>query len=493
MHQGHWTLSTLRPPIAGALALILTAAISAPMIFSSLPIQYHVGFSIPIFLCAWTRRRSFLWALACFAVALTVARILWIGPPPDSFSPFNYYFNRLISILTLLVGAGVSHMMIGLIDSLENEQHRLRRVFDTVPVGVTIANARRRTITYNAAAAQMLGVEPNKPYDMATMVDRFAAVESNPDHDHGSHGIVRAISGETVTGLEREFTFPDGRKLVVLVSAAPLHNRSGQITGAVAGFVDITRQKQIELELEARRNEAEEASVRKSRFLAAVSHDIRTPANAISLLAELLERTSTGANFAKEAPELARDLKTSALSLVRLVGDVLDLTRFDTGRVDLHETEFGLADVVCEECRPFHQVAKDKGLGFTCDPPPASIIVRADRVKLARILQNLVGNAVKFTSKGSVTVDGAFTPEGAVQIRVIDSGPGIPPEHQKQIFDEYFQLKNVQRDHDKGTGLGLAICQRLAQAMGARIEVKSEEGNGSAFTLTLPKSMVVRC
>jgi PAS domain S-box-containing protein len=475
------------------MTLILTVLISAAVLLSPLPLQYEVGFAIPIFLCAWTRSRRLLWALAIFAVALTVLKTVRIGATPDVGNVFDFHFDRLILILTLLVCAGVSHMMIGLIESLETEQRRLVRVLDTVPVGVTIANTRDRTIIYNASAAQMLGVEQNRRYDMTTMVDRFAAAESNPQHDRASHGIVRAMSGEIVSGLEREFTFPDGRKLVVLVSAAPLHDRAGKIIGAVAGFVDITQQKQMQAELEMRRVEAEDASTRKSRFLAAVSHDIRTPANAISLLAELMERTSTGANFSKDAPELARDLKSSALSLVRLVSDVLDITRFDTARVDLNQVEFPLADMVSEECRTFGQMARDKGLEFTCDPPPASIIVRADRVKLGRILQNLMGNAVKFTHQGSVNVNGACTTEGEVQIRVTDTGPGIDPQHQQQIFDEYFQLKHVQRDSEKGTGLGLAICQRLAHAMSARIDVESAPGKGATFMLTLPKSMVVRC
>src|SRR6185436_968344 len=134
-----------------------------------------------------------------------------------------------------------------------------------------------------------------------------------------------AMAGEHVLGVERDFDFPGGRKLNVLVSAEPLHDRSGKITGAVAAFVDITQQKQLQLELERQRKDAEESSLRKSRFLAAVSHDIRTPANAINLLAELLQRSSA----TPEVTEIARDMKSSAISLVRLVSDVLDLTRFD--------------------------------------------------------------------------------------------------------------------------------------------------------------------
>ena len=149
-------------------------------------------------------------------------------------------------------------------------------------------------------------------------------------------------SGETVFGDELELLTPSGRRLNLLVGAAPVRDRQGNRIGAVSTFADITPLKTLQRELDFRRREAEEASVRKSRFLAAVSHDIRTPANAISLLAELMQRTASTPALLSEVPEIATDLKRSAMTLVDLVSDVLDLTRFDSGRIDLHETEFSL-------------------------------------------------------------------------------------------------------------------------------------------------------
>src|SRR5439155_15218057 len=134
--------------------------------------------------------------------------------------------------------------------------------------------------------------------------------------------------------------------LTVLSSASPFADAQGKLIGAVSSFADISDLKALQREQETRRREAEEASVRKTRFLAAASHDIRTPANAISLLAELLKRSADNPSMAAEIPNLADELRQSATALVNLVSNVLDVTRFDTDKLELHETEFSLARLI---------------------------------------------------------------------------------------------------------------------------------------------------
>ncbi|HZN64791.1 MAG TPA: ATP-binding protein, partial [Tepidisphaeraceae bacterium] len=275
-----------------------------------------------------------------------------------------------------------------------------------------------------------------------------------------------------------------------LIHAAPIKDKDGKVTGAVAALVDITAQKELQRELDVRRREAEEASVRKTRFLAAVSHDIRTPANAISLLAELIRRTASNPALAGEVPELAREMQSSALSLVNLLGDVLDVARFDSGRIEVQECEFSLGELLAEEYRRMQPLAREKGLALEYCPPPEPLRVRGDRVKLSRVVGNLLGNAIKFTQEGSVRLNADCADNGRCRIRVSDTGIGIAPEHQRYIFDEFFQLSNPERDRNKGTGLGLAICKRLVDAMGGRLEVQSEPGKGSTFTVTLPTAGV---
>jgi signal transduction histidine kinase/ActR/RegA family two-component response regulator len=242
-------------------------------------------------------------------------------------------------------------------------------------------------------------------------------------------------------------------------------------------------------ELEARRREAEEASLRKTRFLAAVSHDIRTPVNAITLMAELLTRAVADPHRTEDLAELAADLKANARGLVELVSDVLDIARFDSGRLELEISEFPLLPLLQGEMRRLSPVAEAKGLRLHIEPLQSDVRLRTDRVKLTRVLNNLIGNAIKFTEEGEVRI----SPEpvnGGLHIHVSDTGVGIPAEHLPRIFDEFFQLKNPARDRSKGTGLGLAICRRLVEALGAELAVDSMLGAGSTFTLTLPDSLI---
>ena len=484
----HWSLSRLNPRVAAVVAALLAVVITVSVWGAPVLLQFGIAYALPIFLCAWTRNRKFLWALTLLALAVSIAKIVHSEKPPQYHSYF--YANRIISIATLVVCALIAQMLIGLIETLEAEHLRLSTVLATVPVGVAIADARRGTLVYNGTAAKMVGAEPGRLYTIQEVLDRLANSRRQGATVPERPSFIRAMEGEEVSGLETSLLFPDGRRVEMLVSAAPLRDRAGRIVGAVSGFVDITQQKLMQDELDEQRRVAQDETDRKSRFLAAVSHDIRTPANAINLLAELVERSANSPTVASDLPEIVRDLKSSANSLVRLVSDVLDLTRLDQARVELSQSEFRLTDLLSEECRQFVQHAKDKGVEFVCHTPPESLVIRTDRTKLSRVINNLLGNALKFTHQGRVTLD-TVCENGAVQIRVTDTGPGISPEHHEHVFDEYFQIKNPQREHEKGSGLGLAICKRLAQALNARLVLESKPGDGATFTVILPAACVV--
>jgi signal transduction histidine kinase len=193
--------------------------------------------------------------------------------------------------------------------------------------------------------------------------------------------------------------------------------------------------------------------------------------------------------MAAEIPELANELQSSAMSLVNLVTNVLDVTRFESGRLELQETEFPLGPLLQEEVRQTLPLAQAKGLDYEMQEPPALWLV-TDRVKLGRVLGNLLGNAIKFTDAGAVRVTACRTALGGAMIEVSDTGIGISPENQDKIFDEFFQLFDPQRS--KGSGLGLAISKRLVEAMGGTLTVSSSPGKGSTFAVALPPSCVAR-
>jgi signal transduction histidine kinase/ActR/RegA family two-component response regulator len=244
-------------------------------------------------------------------------------------------------------------------------------------------------------------------------------------------------------------------------------------------------------EIEQKRRSAEEASIQKTRFLAAVSHDVRTPANAISLLAELIERCAKDPERAHQVPALAANLWSNARAMIDLVSDVLDLTRFDSGRLDLDVSEFSVSEIIRSEVRQALPLAERRGLVLIHELPERELTIRSDRTKLARVVSNFVSNAVKFTETGEIRVKCAADGHGGWAIDVIDSGIGIPGEHVGSIFDEFFQLRNPERNRDKGAGLGLAICRRLLDALGFGVSVKSLVGIGTTFSIQIPADHVV--
>jgi len=244
-------------------------------------------------------------------------------------------------------------------------------------------------------------------------------------------------------------------------------------------------------EIEQKRRAAEEVSIQKTRFLAAVSHDVRTPANAISLLAELVERCASDPTRAHQVPALAKSLWTNARSMVDLVSDVLDLTRLDSGRLDMDVTDFCLSELIRAEVHQAGPLAEEKKLTLRTVLPEKEVFLRSDRTKVARVLSNLISNSVKFTENGEIRVECVRSENGGVTVSVIDTGIGIPGEHLATIFDEFFQIRNPERNREKGAGLGLAICRRILDGLGFQVSVKSLVGIGTTFAIEIPAECVV--
>jgi signal transduction histidine kinase len=250
----------------------------------------------------------------------------------------------------------------------------------------------------------------------------------------------------------------------------------------------ITQQNE---ELELRRREAEEASGRKTRLLRSMSHDIRSPINAITVMAEVIRRTAADPALAAEVPRLTRRLEANALSLSDLVTNVLDISAFDSGRVVLHESDFSLNDLLNEESARLLPLAQAKHLALAARTVAPPLWLRTDRTKLSRVVSNLLSNAIKFTETGDITIDAARMPDGILEIRVQDTGVGIAHEDLARVFEEFAQLEDAKPDRNRGWGLGLATCRRLVDLMGGSIAADSKLGVGSIFTVRLPASSVV--
>jgi len=382
-----------------------------------------------------------------------------------------------------------------LFEEVSQAKRRFETVFRTLPIAVFACDDPEcRQVSANPAAATLFAapLDTNfSPFSPLGGKLHGAVYRGGRPVRAEELPLVRAVrSGQEIIGEEYELAFPTGRRASVLMSAAPFYDAQGKLAGGACVLVDITLQKHLERDLDARRRESEEASVRKTRFLAAVSHDIRTPANAIRLQAELIKRTIGEPALASRLPEFVQALERNAIALVELVGDVLDLTRFDSGKVELQEVDFSLGETLVEECEHLRAVAAAKGLALECRPVDPPLWVRADRVKIGRVLGNLIENAIKFTDSGTVEVSAELR-EGSIELCVADTGAGIPAEHHAHVFDEFFQLRNPERDRSKGRGLGLAICKRLIDAMGGAIRFESVPAGGTRFIVTLPADRTV--
>jgi len=245
--------------------------------------------------------------------------------------------------------------------------------------------------------------------------------------------------------------------------------------------------------LELRRDEAAEEARRKTRFLSAISHDIRTPVNAMVLSCQLLRAIGLGQFEPGEIRALTEEMLNNAASLVELVNDLLDIARYDQGKLEFVESEFPLGGFLVGTLEGMRPLAFQKALGLEAEVETPAAVLRTDRIKLGRVVQNLVANAIKFTDEGEVRVAARASTDSGLVLTVRDTGVGIPEAMRENIFDEFAQLRNPERDRTKGTGLGLAICRRLVTAMGGEIRVASEPGQrGSTFRVTLPPSRVAR-
>jgi len=230
--------------------------------------------------------------------------------------------------------------------------------------------------------------------------------------------------------------------------------------------------------------QSREESRKKGFFLNAVSHDLRTPLNALSLQAGLLEMQITHGS-ADGVREIAGEIKANA----RVAGELLDLlleyARINESSEKNALREVSLNELLTDSAGTFHSAATEKGLTLDVHVP-AELSVRTDPLKLDRILRNLVANAIKFTPAGGITIRAHEAPGDRVIIEVVDTGIGIAPEHHARLFDDFFQVANIERDRRKGFGLGLAIARQLARQLGGDIACQSIEGRGSIFSLELP-------
>ncbi len=243
-------------------------------------------------------------------------------------------------------------------------------------------------------------------------------------------------------------------------------------------------------QLDEARREAELASAAKSQFLANMSHELRTPLNAIIGYAELMQEELEEASPDELSGDL-QNIQSSGRYLLALISDVLDLSRIESNRFDLHITQAPIGTLL-EALHPIGQTLCAQRLNsFTIEHNATidALLVRTDQTVLRQILLNLLSNAAKFTERGSVTLRVSQPDATHIRFEVIDTGAGIPADALERIFGEFEQVRGAHQESLKGTGLGLSLVRRLSALLGGTVSVESVVGQGSTFSITLPDQL----
>jgi PAS domain S-box-containing protein len=249
---------------------------------------------------------------------------------------------------------------------------------------------------------------------------------------------------------------------------------------ALGTLTEITTSKQMEQDLIAARIAAEDANHAKSQFLSSISHELRTPLNGVLGYAQILLRDQAAS---AEQRHNLRAIESCGQHLLTLIDDVLDLAKIESGTIEVQQTPCDLYDLLENASNIVRERVEEKGLLYQIEidqTVPANVVI--DEVKLRQILVNLLGNAVKFTFTGGITLKVALRADCELQFQVCDTGIGIPLDKQREIFAPFQQLATA----NGGTGLGLPISQRLCEAMGGTLTVQSAPGAGSCFAFNLP-------
>jgi PAS domain S-box-containing protein len=324
-------------------------------------------------------------------------------------------------------------------------------------------------------------------YTTQECVGRRASFLSSPEATQADiEPIKQAITQGLSLTQEVLYQRRDGTSYVGELHLSPVHNEQAQVSHFIGVLTDIGLRKQAEAALRDARDQALENSRLKSEFLSTMSHEIRTPMNGIIGMTDLLLDTELDA----QQRECADMLRESGHALMDIINDILDFSKIEAGKLDIELTAFDLAHVLASSVEMLGIKAREKSLALSChiDPSLPQRLL-GDPTRLRQIVLNLIGNSIKFTQSGSVSLTARPVSNNdthLLRIEVADTGIGITPATQARLFQSFTQADSSTTRKYGGTGLGLAICKRLVELMGGEIGVISTFGQGATFWFTLP-------
>jgi PAS domain S-box-containing protein len=310
------------------------------------------------------------------------------------------------------------------------------------------------------------------------------------DPDSAEESIKLVLSKKKVTNYELTARARDGKETVVSFNATTFYDRDRRLQGVFAAARDVTERKQLDkvlqeknVELESARSVAEKANLAKSDFLSSMSHELRSPLNAILGFAQLMESDTPPATPGQK--ESITQILQAGWHLLKLINEILDLAKVESRQVSMSEEPVSLAEVMFECQAMIEPQAQQRGIKLTLPHLDTPHFVRADRTRLKQVLINLLSNAIKYNCEhGTVEVKCTENTLGHMRISIKDSGAGLPPEQLAQLFQPFNRL-GQEGGGEEGTGIGLVVAKRLVELMGGTIGVDSSVGVGSVFWFEL--------
>ena len=366
---------------------------------------------------------------------------------------------------------------------LETSHARYLDLYDLAPVGYVTLGAQDAILQTNLTAAALFGVPRGQLLQQP--LTRFIVSEDQDDYYRYRRQLLDTDQPQV---CELRMVRHDGTGFWARLQATMGQDGDCQTPVSRVTLSDITVGKRAEEELARARDAAQTSSRRKAEFLANMSHEIRTPMTAILGFSDLL---ATAELTRSEQGEFLQLIRSNGDALLRLINDILDLSRIEADHLHIQQQDCQLQPLLDDVLAAVKMLAAEKGIGLqlVCRLPLPDTI-RTDPARLRQILVNLVSNAVKFTQQGEVHLQVRTLAEGTrLQFVVKDTGIGIPADRLQELFQPFVQVDRSDTRRFGGSGLGLAISQRLAQALGGQIEVASELDQGSAFSLTIDSGL----
>jgi PAS domain S-box-containing protein len=390
----------------------------------------------------------------------------------SSFIAFSLYLGRMLRHL----------------DPSQAIPARVRSALDTLTEGLMVLDARGYTVLANQSLATIMGVPADSLLGQQAAHLPWTDRAGDTMDKESLPWKLAVAEGQTRRNVQMYLTTAQGRRYTFRVNCSPIL-AADKPQGVLISFQDMTELEEKEIALQHAKDDADAANRAKSDFLANMSHEIRTPMNAILGFTELLRRKGRTPPTAEEQRHHLDTIHSSGKHLLELINDILDLSKVESGHMEMERVSFAAHNVVQEVVHVLGVKAQEKGIALNMQLPEAlPATIQADPSRLRQIITNIVGNAIKFTEQGGVSVSIRMSRDASAPrmlIDVQDSGVGIPDNKLEAVFEPFTQAESSTTRRFGGTGLGLTISRRFARAMGGDIVVTSELGKGSIFHISI--------